>query len=146
MKLHDVEGRNSYCGPAAISTVAGVTTDEAARIIRERRAYYRPVRGCHYYEVLQALNLLGYTFESYTSIGKLQRGVVRLQPTLKQWLAERDRRADHSQVFLVNVTGHFIVIRGSILVDSHHRNGELIEDVGGLRRRVKRAWKLTKSV
>ena len=141
MKLYDVEGRNSYCGPAAISTVAGVTTDEAARIRHERRPCRRPVRGCHYREVLHALSLLGYVCKPAADVEytRAQR------PTLKQWLAERASE-DTSQVFLVNVTGHFIVIRGSILVDSHYRNGELIEDVGGLRRRVKRAWKLTKSV
>lgn len=32
--LHPIKGRNRYCGPSAMATVLGVTTDHAARVIR----------------------------------------------------------------------------------------------------------------
>ena len=34
MKLHNVEGKQRWCGPAAIAAIAGVTTDNAAALIR----------------------------------------------------------------------------------------------------------------
>lgn len=45
--LHPITGRNSFCGPSAMATVLGVTTDHAARVIRgltgERRVKGVPV-------------------------------------------------------------------------------------------------------
>lgn len=32
--LNPIEGKNRYCGPAALATILGVTTDHAARVIR----------------------------------------------------------------------------------------------------------------
>ena len=31
---HPIKGRNRYCGPAAMATILGVTTDHAARVLR----------------------------------------------------------------------------------------------------------------
>lgn len=33
-KLHLIRGKNSFCGPSAIATVLGLTTDHAARVLR----------------------------------------------------------------------------------------------------------------
>ena len=32
--FHPIRGRNRYCGPAAVATILGVTTDHAARVLR----------------------------------------------------------------------------------------------------------------
>ena len=32
--FHPIKGRNRYCGPAAMATILGVTTDHAARVLR----------------------------------------------------------------------------------------------------------------
>ena len=141
MKLHDIEGRNTYCGPAAIAAIAGITTDEAADLIASRRehdSYYKwwnPVRRCGTKEVTDVLQCdLDFWVRFVTAD-------ARRPITLKRFLDGR-KPDDLKTVYLVNVTGHFVVIRGSILADNCHRRGELIEDVGRLRRRVKNAWKV----
>ena len=62
MKLHNVEGKQRWCGPAAIAAIAGVTTDNAAALIRrlERR---RMVTHTNIVEVSHALHELGFVID-----------------------------------------------------------------------------------
>ena len=54
MKLHQIHGKNRYCGPAAISAITGASTDDAAYAIRCRSGQ-RFVKGSEDRHVLEAL-------------------------------------------------------------------------------------------
>ena len=55
--LHPITGKNRFCGPSAMTTVLGVTTDHAARVIRgltgERRVKGVPVK--HFIAAMEQL-------------------------------------------------------------------------------------------
>jgi len=129
--LKPIVGKNSYCGPAAIATIAGVTTDDAASIIRRRRllrnGYATPVRGTYTSEVVHALDVLGFDCDLYQRINRGGR------PTLAKWLRERK---DRTATYLVEVTGHWLVVRGIKLADSLHREIVTIRQAKGRRCRV----------
>lgn len=59
-KLNSVNGANIFCGPAAISTIAGISTDEAARLVQEARYSRQDVRAMYLSEVMSVLNKLGW--------------------------------------------------------------------------------------
>lgn len=116
--LHAVTGRNRFCGPAALSTVSGFSTDECARVIRDchfaRHARSRGgVKGTSTFEMMEAFRALGYF------LGRTIRPKVDgKRPTLAAWLRSRtDRRA----TFLVMITGHWVVVRGNKFCDSFTR-------------------------
>lgn len=57
-EFHPIKGKNRYCGPSAMATVLGVTTDHAARVIRGISGE-RWVRGVSSHHLLAAMELLG---------------------------------------------------------------------------------------
>lgn len=53
-------GANVFCGPAVISAVAGVTTDEAAKLVQDLRRSSRPVKAMYNSELIQVFSRLGF--------------------------------------------------------------------------------------
>lgn len=99
MKLHDITGKNRYCGPAVIAALTGITTDEAADAIRHHSGQ-RSVRGAFTIYVLRALRDFG--IESSKIDGA--RGL-----TLAKWSeVARGRRC----TFLVVAGNHFQIVKG----------------------------------
>ena len=64
-KLHAICGNNSFCGPAAIASVLGLTTDHAARVLRSISGDRR-VTGVYPVHFVQALRNLGCDVEHVT--------------------------------------------------------------------------------
>lgn len=61
MTLHAVkQGVNPFCGPAVISTITGMDTDEAAGLIQKARSSTRRVTGVYTHELITVLESLGY--------------------------------------------------------------------------------------
>jgi hypothetical protein len=126
---------NRYCGPAAISALTGVTTDEAALMLRHVSGR-RAIKGCRKEHVIEALRMLGLT---------VTRVYIRKNgdpcPTVKQWARRRTgfvkpRNTD----LLVGVTGHFIAVRNTRYWDSMNHEGCRLVD--GPNKRVKYAYKV----
>ncbi len=56
--FHSIKGKNRYCGPSAMATVLGVTTDHAARVIRGLSGE-RWVKGVSTHHITAAMEQLG---------------------------------------------------------------------------------------
>ena len=100
------KGHNRYCGPAALSIIAGVDTAEAAAIIR-RVSRKRSVTGTSHGEILRSLALLGFKATSAAKVNPLDR---KNNPTLAAWLGSADR--DGTSLYLVAAGYHWQVVQG----------------------------------
>lgn len=133
---------NSYCGPYAVAHLCALKdTGEAARLIHEVRwrgrgdgrdwnGRRRPVRSAGNGEVLEALRRAG-----VRPIGRGHPG-RKNRPTLARWL--RGRRGG---LYLVNVTGHYIVVDGYRIYDNAHPTGRKRKQWPHRRKRVVRWWR-----
>lgn len=55
------QGTNTYCGPAVLASLAGITTDEAEKLINQLRNKTTPVKGVYLHEIRAILQRLGYS-------------------------------------------------------------------------------------
>lgn len=99
-------GHNRFCGPAAISIIAGIDTAEAAAIIRHI-SRKRSVQGTTNWEIIKALSLLGYRSTSAAKVNPLDR---KSNPTLAAWL-KSDERNGHD-LYLIAAGNHWQVVQG----------------------------------
>ena len=102
-KLHAIRGNNSFCGPAAIASVLGLTTDHAARVLRSISGDRR-VTGVYPVHFVQALRNLGCEVEHLT-VPAVHRMPVR------QWLEV------HASLFaekhiVIDFADHYGVVLG----------------------------------
>jgi hypothetical protein len=106
MKIKNVNNStsdvNRYCGPAVISAVTGMTTGEAARLIRHVSGQ-RKVTGSHTFHVLRALSLC--------NIQNVKTTVVT-KPTLAQWLKSSKDVRTSGRVYLIVAGHHFQLVEG----------------------------------
>ena len=106
MKIKNVNNStsdvNRYCGPAVISAVTGMTTGEAARLIRHVSGQ-RKVTGSHTFHVLRALSLC--------NIQNVKTTVVT-RPTLAQWLKSSKDVRTSGRVYLIVAGNHFQLVEG----------------------------------
>ncbi len=103
--LHNIVGKNSYCGPAAISTLTGMTTDQAATLIRKHSGQTR-IRHTWPSFVIRALRDVGLVATEWSSSAK----------TLNQFMQLHLRSMERS--YLLQLTGHFAVVRSNHFADS----------------------------
>ena len=106
MKIKNVNNStsdvNNYCGPAVISAVTGMTTGEAARLIRHVSGQ-KMVKGSHTFHVLRALSLC--------NIQNVKTTVVT-RPTLAQWLKGSKDVRTSGRVYLIVAGNHFQLVEG----------------------------------
>lgn len=102
-KLHLIRGKNSFCGPSAIATVLGLTTDHAARVLRSFSGEKR-VTGVYPAHLVQALCALGCDVE-YVQVLPAERVRVR------QWL-ETNSRLFENQHVVIDFSSHFGTLLG----------------------------------
>lgn len=109
MKIYAVDNPNkgnSYCGPAVVSSIARITTDEAARIIRSITGE-RAVRGTSHGTISAALSAVGFLTREvsrYTEAGT--------RPTLACWLRENKNQRTTGRVFLIDAGRHWQLVSG----------------------------------
>lgn len=129
MKIHPVNhakgDKNRYCGPSAISIVTGMSTGEAARLLRHVNGA-PAIKGTSAPDMHRALALCG--IRMTTLIIKPQRpkqmqardpwtgGIshtyTETRPTLTMWLKDSQKLRTPGRVFLVSAGHHWQVISG----------------------------------
>ena len=149
-RLHRIRGRNTYCGPAALSALADISTDDAARRIRDITGD-RAIRGVSPRDLHAAAKTFGLRLRwtEYSRIdheaSRMYRRIVRIEyipapPTLGRYLKDAPPGRH-----VIAVTGHYIVAakdrEGAVtLADSLNRRP--MPDVAhfGARRIVRSTW------
>ena len=99
--------RNRYCGPAIISSLTGMTTGEAARLIRSVTGQ-RKVTGVHTHHLIRALDFCGISFFPERCL----RFLPQNKPTLAKWLKNSKESRSTGRVFLVVAGHHFQLVEG----------------------------------
>ncbi len=100
------KGHNRFCGPAALSIIAGIDTAEAAAVIRHV-SRKRSVQGTSNWEVLRSLALLGFKASSAAKVDPLN---LKSNPTLAAWLKSDER--DGKSLYLIAAGHHWQVVQG----------------------------------
>lgn len=100
------KGHNRFCGPAALSIIAGIDTAEAAAVLRHV-SRKRSITGTTHYEVLRSLALLGFKATSAAKVDPLNR---KSNSTLAAWLKSDER--DGKSLYLIAAGHHWQVVQG----------------------------------
>jgi hypothetical protein len=144
---------NTYCGPFALGFILHKTPDEVAALVRRFRNYPTRVRGMWNYEVTNILFAQGRAFESFccgqsTFLVDVARGRLRSwvpcfmvntkQPTLAQWLKTRDKKG----LYMLNITGHYIVVKGRKIFDNCYTHGIWAKQYDHQQSHVRAGWKI----
>ena len=100
--------RNRYCGPSVISAITGMTTGEAARLIRHVGGR-KSIKGSSTWEVKRSLDLCGIKSKRTTFGLTLDRskGV-----TLAGWLKGTVKERTADRVFLIVAGWHWQLVQG----------------------------------
>lgn len=104
--------KNRYCGPSAISAVTGMTTGEAARLLRHVSGR-KAIKGSSVMDVTSALEMCNIKC-TYKSFGlKLGRSKG---PTLAAWFRHTVKERTAKRVFLIVAGHHFQLVQGRRIV------------------------------
>lgn len=131
------KGNNRFCGPAIISAITGIDTDEASRMIREVNGKSL-VMGTHFWELRDVLNKLGYGCSSVP---------VPRDPylTLAAWLRENKSIRTAGRIYLLDAGHHWQLVSGRRFVCGRTIEIVSVRDKRVPRRaRVKRVWEIVK--
>lgn len=135
--LHAVTKRakrgRRYCGPSAVCIVTGAEYGEVTRIIREKTGA-RAVMGTSTFALAPAFHALGWRLDDRGP----DEGEPR--PTLARWA--RERSPGDRAVYLVNVTRHWVVVRGDEAGDSITGAPVPLAEFGCVRKRVRRVYRV----
>lgn len=129
MKIYPVKNvkgdSNKYCGPAALSIVTGMTTGEAARLLRHQSGK-ASIKGTTHGQMQRAFKACGVTMKSIwikpaeakvrtkrdPFDGRVIGTYVEDRPTLTQWLKDSQSIRTSGRVFLVSAGHHWQIITG----------------------------------
>ena len=104
--------KNRYCGPSAISAVTGMTTGEAARLLRHVSGS-KAIKGSSVMDVTSALEMCNIKCTYQTFGLKLGRSKG---PTLAAWLRHTVKERTAKRVFLIVAGWHYQVVQGRRIV------------------------------
>lgn len=133
-KLHRIIGKQRWCGSCAIAAITGITTDEAASMLREQTGR-RQITGVVPAALLRCLGSLGY------STTQVFDSTVGGSPTLAEWLKQYN---DQRHVYLVAATQHMLTVAGRKAADSCNRVPVFLRAFRGRQRRVCDVWRVQK--
>lgn len=129
MKIHPVKNvkgdSNRYCGPAALSIVTGMTTGEAARLLRAQSGK-ASIKGTSSGQMARAFKSCGVTMKTVwikpaeakvrtkrdPFDGRVIGTYTETRPTLTQWLKDSQSIRTTGRVFLVSAGHHWQIITG----------------------------------
>lgn len=97
MALHKVTGRNSYCGPAALSAVFGIPSHDTASHLRAVTGK-ASVRGVHDHHMRKTLR------DAQVSITS-REWPVKIAPTFSQWLRGRVHG-----IYILTISNHYVAV------------------------------------
>ena len=130
MKVLRRVGSSSFCGPAALSLITGRSVDDCVTVLKHIRQSARAIKEIYNTEMREALAHLGYQMHVLP---------VRGRPTLAQLLRSlRERGPEH--IFLINTTGHYVVLRGRKIYDNKNPEGVFVRQYNHRRARVYASW------
>lgn len=95
--------RNRFCGPAVLSSITGMTTADASRLIRSINGE-RKVTGTSDYDIQQAFIQCG--------VEMIEEFLITPRPTLAQWLKSTVKTRTADRVFLLSAGYHWQLIQG----------------------------------
>ena len=132
--------KNRYCGPSAISIVTGMTTGEAARLLRHVSGR-KSIKGTYTSEVTDALERCNIK-AIYRDFG------LRLSyskgPTLARFLKHTVKERNAKRVFLISAGRHWQVIQGRRIVCGILKEPTSVRDKSVRRRkRVNKCYELS---
>lgn len=127
--------RPHWCGPYALAVLFGCSYKHAEKMIRSANTREHPkrkeIRGMYNSNMIRTIlhrnksvkrgltpiDLPHLAFENFSTDDGLVkvRGVRGKKQTLTQWYKGR---TDKGATYLVNVTGHYLVIRGTRIIDN----------------------------
>ena len=130
--LHEVRGRNNFCGAVALATLAGLDTDAAAQVIRDVTGR-RQAKGVTGPELVSALTMMGLGLDETIDY-------AAVQPSLVGWA-----RSCEPGTYLVElIMHHFVVVRRTSrltrVVDCMDRRPVVVSRAVKRRARVQRCW------
>lgn len=126
-QLNEVTGKNRYCGPTAIATILGITTDEAARIAREISGK-TSIRGMRHALMLDVLKHLGCTVEYFRIEEKM---------TANQWVQSNKALFKNNYVILSHGKHYGTMLGRNFLCSLSYREVVGLKEIPKLKSRVK---------
>jgi hypothetical protein len=131
------KGHNRFCGPAALSIIAGIDTAEASAVIRHV-SRKRSVKGTSNWDILRSLALLGFKASSAAKVDPLN---LKTNPTLAAWLKSDER--DGQSLYLIAAGYHWQVVQGRRFCCGITKDIVSIRDEKVKRRaRISGVWKI----
>lgn len=104
-------GNNKFCGPAVISSIAGITTDEAEKLIQDLRKNTRNVTVVEFSEISRVLQSLGFKTMGMQYPRNSSLYYLMISGLLK------------NGIYLIMVKGHAIAIeiedKNVFIIDNH---------------------------
>ena len=97
--------KNRYCGPAVISSLTGITTAGASRLIRHINPRRTRVIGTYSWEVCKALRLCG------VIVNRIDHP-TRHKITLARWLKLNVKQRTPGRIFLIDAGYHWQLVSG----------------------------------
>jgi len=128
--------RMTWCGPAAISIITGCGYDAALELLKQVTGR-SVIKGVARPDMFRALRRLGYDCKS-------RQEFTDWRPTLAWWLRQRESD-EMSLTYLVNVTGHYLVVRGRKIADNKTGEPVFTRKYPHRRKRVKVVWQVAKA-
>lgn len=150
---------NRFCGPFAAGLITGRSPDDIEEVVlawRKKHAGSRrgpdlsSVSGMSNYEMERVVEAFGYRLVKETFPQRvIQCGGLHIHthyagwlpmntsvgPTLTQWMRKAER--DPESLYLVTITGHFLLVRRNLITDNILRRWDAVERHSLRRRRVR---------
>lgn len=131
MKLYAVnQNGNKYCGPSAISAIAGIGTKEAAAVIR-LASNKSHIKGTSSGEVLRALHKLGFSM--------VKKSFERAN--MQNWARVTARGKD---VYLIAAGNHWVLVQGRYAICGKTKNLVAVTEHPSARSFIKDAYLICK--
>lgn len=128
--------RVTWCGPSALSIITGEDYETCRKAIAATQGN-RPVMRVHNWQMIRVLHEWGFNTVSINYFGN--------EPTLAAWMREREP-AEINALFLVQITGHYVVVQGRKACDSKTKEPVFLSKMPGRRARVEKVWKVAPAV
>lgn len=110
--LSPITGHNKWCGPAALSALVGIPTDDVAQLLELRINDGRSVEQCRPVDVIFVLEDLGWRVERYKAYPKEDRPTLFTVALLF---------AEEASSYLMVTPTHFFAYSAGKMACSQHR-------------------------
>lgn len=136
LNLAAVLGENKYCGPSALATICGITTDEAEKVIQSVLGNSKPVKGLWESDLKDAFRFFGY----HTMKVNLPAGMSLFSAMF--------RMGNNIGTYVFNIPHHYVVIEitanDRFICDNHTKSPLNLASSARLNQRVLSVFKVVK--